>query len=77
MLSRTSFIGCNSICHVKLLFNFTILGERQNQPHLIFTMHNELINQFYWSHEIVQGTIPVTCYPVSSFNFCMIHHKAE
>ena len=77
MLSRTSFIGCNSICHVKLLFNFTILGGRQNQPHLIFTMHNELINQFYWSHEIVQGTIPVTCYPVSSFNFCMIHHKAE
>ena len=37
------------------------------------------INQFvdYLSHEIVRGTIPVKCNPISSLNKCMIHYKAE
>ena len=35
------------------------------------------INQFYLSHEILRGTILVKCYPISAFNLCTIHHKAE
>ena len=31
-------------------------------------------NQSYSSHEIIQGTIPVECKPISSFNMCMIHN---